>query len=200
MEATKQKVSFQIAVVLLELLNNQLKEIPISRDLFFSNLLKKECEFLAISLKGKRLTDEVKIHIAERLRGMERGTKPVSMVIDSTVVSRLNEIVAESNIVRDAFINRLIYLLVRAEKLTGKDVIGFDEDEPIPFIPSNPLQWIKQVSSDPLCYVRDSFRNDTYLGQLSGVLVGLTCYAEDLSDLPGTGEYEKRMKELENSI
>ena len=63
-------------------------------------------------MEGKVLSSKAKRYIAGELKRM--GTAQINIVVDKSVVEELNTIVVKSNMVRDAFFNRLIlfYALV----------------------------------------------------------------------------------------
>lgn len=202
----KQKVSFRISEILLARFNKEILELPLARDQFLNNLIKVECEYLAKELKGKRLTNEAKVFIADRLKGMEKGTRPVSVMLDVEVAARLNEIVDKTNIVRDAFINRVIYFFLMTDKLqkylglgryVSSDINDIDER-----IPLSPIKLIEEALTAPFHYLRHELAEHDeklYLLTLEEKLVGFTCYAE-YSDLPGTEKYKQQMEKFINSI
>lgn len=223
-DSTKQKISFKSSEVLLKLFNEKLLSIPISKDLFLNNLIRTECEYLASDLQGKRLSDEGKGIIAEHLKMMRNGTKQVSVVVDTEVATRLNEIVAKHNIVRDSFLNRILYFLLLTEPLRmllqlpaeidpishhkiSEEVCGGLLFETIPI---SPIEWLAQVLADPFRYLREVRVNaiaaqgggreeqeeaeKLYLIPMPEKLLGFTCYAED-SSLPGTNLYKEIWEE-----
>lgn len=205
----KQKISFRISEVLLGRFNKEIQTLPLARDQFLSNLIKTECEYLSSDLHGKKLSDEAKAFISRQLKDMEKGTRAVSIVIDKDVAERLNEIVQETNIVRDAFINSLIYFLLLTDRLQKK--IGIDQSEAYvdsdiqwDAIPISPIKWIEKVLADPFCFLREELpkigcEQGLYLIPMEEKFVGFTCYAE-YSELPGTDAYKRLEEEFLNSI
>lgn len=227
--STKQKISFKASVILLKLFNEKLLNLPISKDLFLNNLIRTECERLACDLRGKRLSDEGKKIIAEHLKMMRYGTKQVSVVVDTEVAARLNEIVAKHNIVRDSFLNRILYFLLLTEPLRKLLQLPAEID-PISHhkisekvcggllwetIPVSPIEWLTQVLADPFRYLREVRVNAVaeqgggreeqeeaaklYLIPMPEKLFGFTCYAED-SALPGTNLYKEMEEELNKEM
>lgn len=209
-----QKISFKVSEVLLKLFNDEISELPISRDLFLQNLIKIECEYLADDLHGMRLTDDARAVIAKELRFIKQGTKQVSLVIDIDVAARLNEIVEEHNIVRDSFLNRILYFLLLTEPLRKRLQLAkeFDlfsahaiEEEKygvvFETIPTSPLKWLAQVLANPFRYLREELSRTLeggeklYLIPMPKKLLGFTCYVEG-SLLPGTVSYRQIEKEL----
>lgn len=222
--STKQKISFKASEVLLKLFNEKLLNLPISKDLFLNNLIRTECEHLASDLQGKRLTDEGKGIIAGHLKHIKNGTRQVSVVVDAEVAARLNEVVAEHNIVRDSFLNRILYFLLLTEPLRKLlqlpaeiDLIshhrGLEKTSGgflYEMVPMSPIEWLAQVLADPFRYLREVRVNaiaeqgggreeqeeaeKLYLIPMPEKLLGFTCYAED-SSLPGTNLYKEIWEE-----
>ena len=173
---------------------SHLSALHIKRDSFLNSMLKSEMKYLAEEMKGKKLSSKAKRHIAGELKRM--GTeklKTVNIVVDREVADELNQIVESSNLVRDAFINRLILLLRSSNDflnymdlpraLTGSD---FDSAE---YMPCSPLKTIEDVMADPLYYLRiasqERYGKGLYECELPLSLIGFSCYIDD--DLvPGT--------------
>jgi len=201
----KQKISFRVSEILLAIFNNEILALPLARDQFLNNLIKVECEYLAKDMEGKRLSNEAKVFIANKLRSMEKGTRPVSVMLDVDVAARLNEIVGKTNIVRDAFVNRVIYFFLMTDKLQkylglGRYVSGINNINGN--IPLSPIKLIEDALTAPFHYLRNELAEHDeklYLLILEDKLVGFTCYAE-YSDLPGTEEYKHQMEKFMNSI
>lgn len=211
-----QKISFRVSEVLLKLFSEELLTLPISRDLFLNNLIKTECEYLAADLHGKRLSNDAKDIISYHLKHIDKGTRQISVVIDTEVAARLNEIVATTNIVRDSFLNLVLYFLLLTETLRKRlelpEEIYLNSDRAISegrneilrdSIPMSPFKWLAQVLADPFRYLREELSRTTeegaklYLMLMPEKLLGFTCYAED-SFLPGTDIYKRINEELLN--
>lgn len=210
-----QKISFKISSALLNLFNAELQHLPISRDLFLSNLIKTECEHLAADLSGKRLSDNAKTIISYHLKNIHGGSKQLSMVINPDVATRLNEIVKETNIVRDSFLNLIIYYLLLTDTFRKRLNLPEDVDAInthtriegrlngilIDTIPMSPFKWLSQVLADPFRYLREELshvngdKTELYLVPLPEKLLGFTCYSED-EFIPGTDLHEQINNEL----
>lgn len=209
----KQKVSFQISKAILWKFNEEVRQLPLARDQLLNCLIRAEIPHIAEELAGKKLSDKARKFITQRLKDMDKGTQAVSVLVDSEVVARLNDLVAETNINRDSFINRLMYFFLMTDGLRSRlgirshvvddndvdgrtDAITFDEP------PVSPLAWLKDVFSAPLVHLRNVLMEEygsVYLIPLPERFVGLTCYAE-YQDLPGTDEYKRLEEEFMNSI
>lgn len=203
----RQKISFQISKVLLWKFNEEIRKLPLARDQFLNCLIKSEVEILAEELKGKKLSDESKKYIAANLKHLHTGTQPVSVLVCTEVADRLNEVVKETNIVRDAFINRIIYFFLMTDKLRAKLRLGNTiayEAEALNWeeYPLSPIRWIEEILASPLIHLRYELKKNfgsMYLFPMPERFVGLTCFAEN-SEVPGTDEYKLIMEELANSI
>lgn len=94
---------------LFSLFSNKLDGCFIKRDAFLNHVISVELDNLKKGLKGRKNSVHAKKHIASNLS--ELGTKTINVVVDKQVAKDLNSIVKEHNLVRDAFINRLLLLL-----------------------------------------------------------------------------------------
>ena len=174
-------------------------QLFIKRDAFLNHMIKVETSHLAMDLKGHRLSSSGNRYIAGELKRL--GTKPVNIVVEKATAAALNQVVSATNIVRDAFVNRLIMLLrapdvlLKFWELPLKVGAGDAVDSP----PTSPLNAIRDVYRDPLYYLRDAAetRHDVglYTAWLPPKFVGLECFIED-DRVPGTVQYEKKEKEL----
>jgi hypothetical protein len=134
---------------------------------------------------------------------MKGRTRQVSVVVDTEVATRLNEIVAKHNIVRDSFLNRILYFLLLTSRLR-EDLNLPEELELINLhavnekkcggvifetIPMSPFMWLAQVLADPFRYLREELSRSMKEGEKLYLIqirqIGFTCYAEDMY-LPGT--------------
>ena len=109
MKMSQTKITVKIYEPLLRDFDRQIDKLFIKRDAFLNAMIKEEVQHLAREMEGKRLTPSAKRHIAGELKRM--GTTQVNVVVDKATADALNGIVETSNLVRDAFMNRLIMLL-----------------------------------------------------------------------------------------
>ncbi|MBK6630053.1 MAG: hypothetical protein IPG33_02880 [Betaproteobacteria bacterium] len=182
----KTKITAKIYAPQLHDFNRQIDVLCIKRDAFLNKVINYELDHLAADMAGKRLSPEAKKFISRELKRM--GTVPVNMVVGKLVAKRLNEIVETSNLVRDAFINRLLLLLRSSPKLLDYlDLPEFVTDSSFTSIvqpmPTGPLQAIKEVNSDPLFYLRiasrERHKTGLYLLSLPPKLTGFACFIDD---------------------
>lgn len=133
------------------------------------------------------------------------GTTPVNIVVDKATADALNSVVDTSNLVRDAFMNRLIMLLRSSgpqlkylelpEFITGSQFDSWVEP-----MPTSPMQAIEAVHADPLFYLRvaceERHKTGLYLLDLPPKLAGFTCYMDE-SMVPGTKAHEQMQRDTQ---
>ena len=200
------KITVKIEDRLLKGFEDQINKLFIKRDAYLNAMIQKEARHLANDMEGKRLTSRAKRYIAGELKRM--GTTQVNIAVDKATADLLNTVVKKSNIVRDAFMNRLI-LLMRASSLLlnylelPEFITGSDFDSYVEPMPTSPLKAIEAVHTDPLSYLRiacqERFQTGLYLLDLPPKLIGFTCYMED-SLVPDTKAYKQMQKNTETML
>ena len=193
---------------MLTAFNRQLKPLPIKRDAFLNGVMRAETHRLAEAMDGKRLSSKANRYISGQLARL--GTTTVNIVVDKEVADSLNAIVKRSNIVRDAFINRLIAFLRSSDNLLK--YLGLPLEHTPGKIgnmilvgsvaPTSPMGALQEVFTDPL-YVLHENAKDLYDGQNLYLLDlpsprwdGLACFLED-SAVPGTKAHRQSQQEIE---
>jgi hypothetical protein len=188
--------------------NAQMQRLPIKRDAFLNSVIRTETSRLSQAMQGKRLSSKVNRYISGQLARL--GTTTVNIVVDKDVADALNAVVRESNIVRDAFMNRLIaflrssdsllkYLGLPLEHTAGKIGKWIVVD---PIAPTSPMKTLEEVFSDPLYVLHESAKQlydgmNLYLLDLpSPKWDGLACFLDD-SIVPGTRAHRKNQQEME---
>jgi hypothetical protein len=203
MKMGQTKITVKIYEPLLRDFDRQIDSLFLKRDAFLNHMIKGEVRHLANDMKDKQLSSRAKRHIAGELKRL--GTVPVNIVVDKSTADELNAIVAASNLVRDAFINRLIMLLRSSHQLlnylelpefiTGSAFESYAEP-----MPTSPMKAMEAVQSDPLFYLRtaceERLNTGLYLLDLPTKLTGFACYLEDAS-VPGTEAHAEMQKNFE---
>jgi hypothetical protein len=151
------KMTVKIYEPLLKDFNCQIDSLFIKRDAFLSAMIEREVGNLARDMEGKWLTPNAKRYIAGELKRM--GTTTVNVVVDKTTVDKLNAVVKASNMVRDAFMNRLVMLLRSSGRMLNylelpHFINGSEFDACVEPMPTSPMQAIESVHADPLYYLR----------------------------------------------
>ena len=201
------KITVKIHSHLLAAFNRDIDCLFLKRDALLNQLIGIETQYLAMELDGKRLSLQAKRHIAGSLK--KCGTTLVNIVVDKTVANALNAVVDETNIVRDAFINRMLWLLRGGDALLDylelpKFITGSAFDRFIPeAMPTAPLKAIGAIQRDPLHYLRVACeeRHDTglYLLDLPPEFTGFSCWLDDML-VPGTTSYVDSNKLIEELV
>lgn len=204
----KTKITAKIYLPLIKSFNDQLSALHIKRDSFLNSMLKSEIKYLAEAMKGKTLTSKAKRHIAGELKRMgDDKLETVNIVVDKDVADELNQIVKSSNLVRDAFINRLILLLRSSDEFLNymelpKNLTASEFDS-ADYMPCSPLKTIEDVMADPLYYLRIASEKRYGLGlyecDLPDNMIGFSCYIDD-AIVPGTIAYKKQQEVSEKLL
>lgn len=191
------KITVKIYEPLLRDFDRQLDKLFIKRDAFLNAMIQKEVLHLAYDMEGNRLTLRAKRYIAGELKRM--GTTPVNVVVEKSTADALNSVVDATNLVRDAFMNRLIMLLRSSGPLLKylelpEFITGSQFDSCVEPMPTSPMKALEAVHGDPLFYLRvaceERHKTGLYLLNLPPKLVGFTCYIDE-SMVPGTKAYEQ---------
>jgi hypothetical protein len=191
MKMSQTKITVKIYEPLLRDFDRQLDKLFIKRDAFLNAMIQEEVRYLANDMEGKRLTLSAKRYIAGELKRM--GTTAVNVVVDA------------SNLVRDAFMNRLIMLLRSSGALLKylelpEFITGSEFDSCVEPMPTSPMKAMEAVHADPLFYLRvaceERHKTGLYLLDLPPKLAGFTCYMDE-SMVPGTKAYEQMQRDTQ---
>ena len=196
------KITVKIYEPLLRSFDRQL-DVHFKRDAFLNRMIQGEVKHLADDLDGKRLSLRAKRYISGELKRM--GTTSVNIVVDKSTADALGAVVEATNMVRDAFINRLIILL-RSSKpiLDYLELPAFVTDRAfkasVDPMPTSPLKAIESVLADPMFYLRVAAEErhgvGLYLIDLPAKLDGFACYLDD-ARVPGTEAHAKSLLETQ---
>ncbi|WP_028452524.1 hypothetical protein [Chitinilyticum aquatile] len=200
------KITVKIYEPLLKSFDEQLNKLCIKRDAFLNNMIKQETPYLARELKGCRLSSNARRYISGSLKRL--GTKQVNIVVDKETAEALNAVVDAENIVRDAFINRMIIFLRSADAFLGyfdlpksikSSEIGCGYDP----MPVSPMQAMEAVFRDPFYYLRGAVEEmygcGLYSLEMPEKFVGFACYLSD-DKVPGTKDYNELQGLFESMV
>lgn len=197
------KMTVKVYRPLMERFNQQVHSLHLVRDAFLDSMIRSETPRLAQDLAGKRQSPAARLHVARSLKRM--GTTQVNLKVRKSTVEALDTVVAETNMVRDAFINRLIMFLRSSDVLLNflelpKVVVSSEYKSFVEAMPTSPLGAIQAVHADPLYYVRvaieERHQTGLYTVLMPQKLTGLSCYLED-AYVPGTEGYAQAQREVE---
>lgn len=181
MKQDRRKTSTQVWRPVIDKLNRKLDKASLRRDAYLESVLEVELPYLDQEVALPNSTVAAKF-IGERLDQLDRKLVSLSLRVD--LVERLDEICARKRIVRDAFFNRLFFLLAAKPAVIDRIFFPLVSDE-----------WRTEVWSE---YKHDGpfFKNVFYpleqdIDPFWAIRAGLELYGEekDLVDHtdPGSG-------------
>jgi hypothetical protein len=147
----KSRIMVQLWGTLAASINKHFKEMHIKRDGYLNELFSREIEALAQEVTFRN-SDEVRQHFRER--PLPNRAK-LNLELDSTLVRRMDEVLKEKNIPRDAFVNRVLFFLVA--KAAHLDYMGIEYDKDSPAT-AKPLSDAKGFLFNPFFHIRS--KND----------------------------------------
>ena len=197
------KITAKIHKPMWDAFKKQTEGLFLKRDAFFDYIINTETRYLAQELAGKQQSFKANRYIAGMLKKADAHQVSISVKRETSVA--LQKVVDETNMVRDAFINRLIMLLRGSKWLLNHldvpkelDMRHFSGAE---LMPSSPMQAMEAVRDDPLFYLRTRLESDggsgLYLFPLPTKLHGFSCYLDD-EDVPNTIANKKKTAEVES--
>src|SRR6185437_966695 len=177
LKETKTKMLVQVWDVLHKAVKRDLRSLHIMRDTYLNALFAREIEELEREVKFV-LPDEVCRYIKRRLRGLKR--ERVTIAVDRDVEGRLNRVLNERNIPRDAFVNRILFFLVAKPSHLRTLGIGYERRQEVVV---KPLDDAWTFLHDPFSNIRMSNDGTFYtlvlpdepLGEKWPNLFGLNC-------------------------
>jgi hypothetical protein len=189
------KITIKIHEPLLKAFDKQLESVFLKRDAFLNHIIKREITNLAEQLEGKRLSPKAKRYISQELKRL--GTKNINVVVEKEVAKVLNEIVERHNIVRDAFMNRLILFLHSSDELLTYlnlplNITDMPKRSGYEGMPTSPFFAIESVIFEPFYYLeiaaKQKHNSGVYLLDLPPKNVGFSCFIDDYL-IPNTVEF-----------
>lgn len=180
--------------------DRQLSDALMRRDAFLDRMISQEIPYLRDDLRGKQLSPEANRFISgelKRLGGSDAGPlRQVSISVRHETAKELRAVVEEHNLVRDAFLNRLIALLRASDKLLGAlglpKRVRWGRADGTEDMPTSPMRVIDETLGDPFYYLRAACEErhgcGLHLLEFPPQLLGLYCYLDD-DRVPGTPGY-----------
>jgi hypothetical protein len=185
---SKTKMTVRIHENLFAWLQGELQALPLRQDALLDHLIATETPALAEDLKGLKLSPVAKRYISGELKRM--NPKPVSICVRKSTQEALDAVMKETNIVRDAFINRmLVFLRASPIVLDHLGVPQFVEQIGQPrngFVfrfETAPLRAFKTLLNDPFLFLREARAEDPEAQGLYRVLLpwkAFNCYMDDV--------------------
>lgn len=199
----KTSISFRVPPKLWSDFKEQTDRLFLSRAPFLDHMVANELPHLRADLKGVRLSSRTKRYIAGELKRNE----PVSVNIEvrPSTAEALRDAIEEHNLVRDAFMCRLIIFL-RCTKELRKflELPSYATDRGLPGgleeMPISPLEAMEAVRDDPLFYIRAHIEHfesaGVYSVLLPKALDWAACHLPD-ERVRNTGAFKKAEREAE---
>jgi hypothetical protein len=196
----KTPISFNVPPKLWEAFRAQTDNLFLARAPLLDYVISRELKYLRTELHGLKLSLRAKRHIA----GAMKRTGPVSVNIDvrPETAAALREVVHEHNIVRDAFMSRLIIFLRSTDaflKYLEVPLIATSRgtNTLLEEMPASPMKAMEVVRNDPLFYVRFHVEDNSDFGiyrvPLPRGLDWAACYLAE-EDIPGTAAFRRQQK------
>jgi len=184
------KISFMVPPGLWQSFKEQTDGLCINRAPFLSQMIETELSCLREDMDGRVLSTPAKRYIAGMLK--RQGAKSVNVEIKDRTAIALNQVVKDHNLVRDAFLCRLIIFLRGRDVLLEwleipKSINGLWAGATLDSMSVSPMQAIEQVYADPLYYIRHSVKEahgcGLYNVDLPSEIDWAACYIDE-GDLP----------------
>jgi hypothetical protein len=179
--------------------DRQLRQALLRRDAFIDRMIEVEIPHLREDLAGRSLSDDAHRYVSRTLKRSGGKVHQKSLALDHRTAKALREICTEHNLVRDAFINRLIALLRSTDAfldlLELPKRVESSRRDGTSDMPTSPLKAIEETQWDPLYYLRSACYARHKCGlhalPMPSQLIGLSCVLHD-DQVPGTGAYAER--------
>jgi hypothetical protein len=191
------KITARIDQVLWDSFSEQIDDLFIKKGAFLDFVIRTELPHLEQDLVGVKLSSKAKRFVANTLGARRPAT--VSIEVQKATSEALNEITKRHNIVRDAFINRLIIFLRGNDKLLrligAPESIAASDFFSLESLPTAPLRSMKCLYDDPLYYIRSFLHQSDQCG-VYGTDLGIdhawaACIIND-DAVPGTRKHKQR--------
>lgn len=176
----------------------QTEALFLKRDAFLNAAIRSEIPYLATELESKRLSQEAKSYLSSKFNGLR--PIPVNIMLEEDVVTALDQVVNDTNLFREGFINRLIVWLRSSDDLLRYFEIPFSLDglNQSNGMPVSPLKAMEAIRDAPLTFVRSRFEGEgqgLYSVPFPEAWLGFSCYLAD-EYVPGTDAYKAKEQEM----
>lgn len=199
----KSVISFNVPPKLWEAFRSQTDRLFLSRAPFLDYMLARELPELRAELAGLRLSTAAKRYVAGRMK--RTGPTSVNIEVRPETADALRDAVRDHNIVRDAFVSRLIMFLRSSPPLLKlleipSSVSGRGRGAWLADMPTSPLEAMEVIRDDPLYYVRHHCQENwgcgIYRVQLQRSIDWSVCYLDD-DEVPNSPALKRAAKLLE---
>lgn len=192
--ASTRRITVKVHGAIWDKFVKQTEALFLKREAFLNSVIRSELPFLAEEMAGKQLSQEAKRYISRKFNELQ--PIPVNIMLDEDVAVALDQVVSETNLVRDGFINRLLVWLRSEDELLRyfRIPLTLDDREEANEMPTSPLKAMEAVRKEPFTYIREELKKGEqglYAVSFPDVWVGFSCYLAD-EDVPGTAAYKER--------
>ena len=218
----KRKITVQLWGPLLKKLNELTAAACLNRDAYLDVVFAGEAQMLLSELQGKKNSDQARAFIKQCFAEL-RDLHPVSLTLTAGTAEALTNACTQANVWRDAFVNRVIYLLVaKASAIESQFTFKFQDHTEAIFDDGCEIKSLLLgprlvairgfICDDPFLAIRTALRSeypdsegrlhDQQLGNPMATeskdrgLAGFTVYLEDMY-VPGTQENQRWHQETE---
>lgn len=198
---SKPAISFNVPPKLWAAFKTQVEDLFLKYSPFLDYMVSREVVHLRHDLAGLKLSLRAKRHIAGSMKRMEPTS--VNIEVRAETADALRAALAEHNLVRDAFMSRLVIFLRSTDKFlelleVPKSVNARGTGAGLEDMPVSPLRAMEAVRDDPLYYIRVHVEAvhgcGLYRVRLPPSLDWAACHLPD-EDAPGTAAYKRKSKE-----
>jgi hypothetical protein len=161
MSTTKTKMTVRIHRPLLDWFRHEMRSLPFGQDALLDHLIATETKALAADLDGLRLSSDARTYIAGQLKRL--GPHTVSIYASKSTQTALKEVTDATNVVRDAFINRLLMFWRGSPALLDwlgvpqhVEQIGQPRNGIVFRLETAPLPAIRHLLQDPFLFLREA--------------------------------------------
>ena len=208
MKKDQTKMTLKIVENHLTRFNEVIAPLCLKRDAFLNHVIRIETPRLAEDLDELGCQSLIaRRYITGCLKKMGKlQLHSINVVVDKNVADALNEVVNRHNVSRDAFANRIIYLMIaNPQELKAMDLpiaVNANEiDQWFESVSTTPLGAINDFMADPFHYLRlgaeERHCRGLYRVSFPDSLDGLCCFLND-DEVPGTDAY-KNAQEVANA-
>ena len=196
----KSAISFSVPTALWRRFHARTDALFLARAPFLDHVISRELPYLSEDLSGYRMSTRSKRYVSGELR--REDVTSVNIEVRPATAIGVRETLQAHNLVRDAFLTRLVALLYGSDRLlevlgvprrTG-DIRGGAKLEDMP---TSPLAAMEAVRDDPLFYLRSVVRDQHGVGlyRVDLPFVGMATYLAD-SNTPGSRQFRAQERAL----
>lgn len=146
-----QKINVQIWTPLNRAIRSHLNSMHIKRDAYLNKLLRMEIERLDSEVQFK-MPDAATQHLRKRLKELEPNRTKMTISLDIDLVNRINAVLEKKGILRDSFVNRVLYFLIA--KPIHLEILGINFEHRAD-MRAIPLFDAKDLLFDPFYEIRE---------------------------------------------